>query len=425
MSMKKIIPYINAENELEDSVLKSALAYERNGADELFIYNYSSVELEREEFFLTVKKVIKAVDIPVMVGCAARRFEDVKKAFYTGAIRVVISFAKLCDLSLIKEASDRFGKDKLVIEFDASTEKDEGALSEDTLVSELRASGAAAILLKHVSVSDRILNKISNASLPVYIRDSLLRNDMETLIGLDNVLGVITNYYENKDIMKIKQILAMVGIPMDTFESNLPFSNFKLDEQGLIPCVVQDYKTNEVLMMAYMNEASYQQTIETGKMTYYSRSRQQLWVKGETSGHFQYVRSLSLDCDKDTILAKVLQVGAACHTGSHSCFYRELVKKDVKELSPNTVFNEVFNVILDRREHPKEGSYTNYLLDKGLNKILKKCGEEATEIIIAAKNPNAEELKYEIADFLYHVMVLMAERGLDWNDITTELSNRH
>lgn len=425
MSVKKIIPYINAENELEDSVIKIALAYEKNGADELFIYNYSSVELEREEFLLTVKKVVKAVDIPVMVGCYVKRFEDVKKAFYTGAVRVVIPYAKLNDLSVIKEASDRFGKDKLVIEFDASTENDEGALSGEHLVDQMKELGATAILLKHVSISECVLNKIAGVSLPVYIRDSLLRNDMETLIGLNNVLGVVTNYYENKDIMKMKHVLSLAGISMDTFESSIPFSEFKLDEQGLIPCVVQDCKTNEVLMVAYMNAKAYQQTIETGKMTYYSRSRQELWIKGETSGHYQYVRSLSLDCDKDTILAKVLQVGAACHTGAHSCFYRELVKKDYEDMSPSAVLKEVFGVIMDRKEHPKAGSYTNYLFDKGLDKILKKCGEEAAEIIIAAKNPNAEELKYEIADFLYHMMVLMADRGLDWDDIMTELAHRH
>jgi phosphoribosyl-ATP pyrophosphohydrolase/phosphoribosyl-AMP cyclohydrolase len=123
-------------------------------------------------------------------------------------------------------------------------------------------------------------------------------------------------------------------------------------------------------------------------------------------------------------LAKVLQIGPACHTGSQSCFFQELVKKEYNDTNPLTVFTEVFNVILDRKQHPKEGSYTNYLFDKGIDKILKKCGEEATEIVIAAKNPEAEELKYEIADFLYHMMVLMAECNLDWNDIVKELAHR-
>ena len=177
-------------------------------------------------------------------------------------------------------------------------------------------------------------------------------------------------------------------------------------------------------MQAYMNEAAFRNTLHTGKMTYYSRSRQTQWVKGETSGHYQFVKSLFLDCDNDTLLAKVSQVGAACHTGARSCFFKQLVKKEYDETNPLKVFEEVFSVILERKKYPKEGSYTNYLFDKGIDKILKKVGEEATEIVIAAKNPDNEELIYEISDFLYHVMVLMAERGVNWEDITRELANR-
>ena len=131
-----------------------------------------------------------------------------------------------------------------------------------------------------------------------------------------------------------------------------------------------------------------------------------------------------MDCDNDTLLAKVHQIGAACHTGNRSCFYRTILKKEYDETNPLKVFEDVYGVIEDRKIHPKEGSYTNYLFDKGIDKILKKVGEEATEIIIAAKNPDPEEIKYEISDFLYHVMVLMAERGVTWEDITKELARR-
>ena len=187
---------------------------------------------------------------------------------------------------------------------------------------------------------------------------------------------------------------------------------------------MQDYRTEEVLMLAYMNEEAFSNTLRTGKMTYYSRSRNQLWLKGETSGHFQYVKSLHLDCDNDTILAKVDQIGAACHTGNKTCFFQELMKKEYEDTNPLKVFQSVYDVILDRKEHPKEGSYTNYLFDKGIDKILKKVGEECTEIVIAAKNPDKEEIKYEISDFLYHVMVLMAQKGVTWEDITRELARR-
>ena len=211
---------------------------------------------------------------------------------------------------------------------------------------------------------------------------------------------------------------------MTSFESLISFSEFKVNEDGLIPVIVQHYKTGEVLMMAYMNEEAYETTLKTGKMTYFSRSREKLWVKGETSGHFQYVKSLTIDCDKDTILAKVEQIGAACHTGNPTCFFQSLVGKDYDETNPLQVFESVYETILDRKNHPKEGSYTNYLFDKGIDKILKKVGEEATELVIAAKNPNPEEIKYELSDFLYHAMVLMVERGVTWEDITKELADR-
>ncbi len=200
--------------------------------------------------------------------------------------------------------------------------------------------------------------------------------------------------------------------------------NLKKNSDGLIPVIVQDYTTNDVLMCAYMNEEAFHATINCGKMTYYSRSRQELWMKGETSGHIQYVKELTADCDFDTILAKVSQVGVACHTGNPSCFFNEIVKKEYIEKNPLKVFETVYNIIEDRKNNPKEGSYTNYLFDKGIDKILKKVGEECTEIVIAAKNPDPEEIKYEISDFLYHVMVLMVEKGVTWEEITQELAQR-
>ena len=211
---------------------------------------------------------------------------------------------------------------------------------------------------------------------------------------------------------------------MTSFESLMDFSEFKLNSDGLLPVVTQHYKTSEVLMVAYMNQEAFEKTVKTGRMTYFSRSRQELWTKGMTSGHIQYVKSLTADCDYDTILAKVSQVGAACHTGNPTCFFNEIVKKEYVEKNPLKVLEDVYEIILDRKAHPKEGSYTNYLFDKGIDKILKKVGEEATEIVIAAKNPDPEEVKYEISDFLYHMMVLMAERGVTWEDITQELSQR-
>ncbi len=420
MSYKKIIPYINAENEVLASVVQLAKCYSDGGADELLVYNYSKDEKSREELLILAKELNKAVDIPLIIGCYVNRIEDVKKALYTGAASLLIRYSQLEDKKLIPEASERFGSAKLMIELDMLECMDSG----EELPELIRAYGAGGILLKHVTLSNNEIELIQKSPLPVIIRDSLVRNDIYNLISISNVTGVATSFYEKKDMMKVKHALKQEGVEVNVFESKLPFSVFKLDAQGLIPVITQDYKTGEVLMLAYMNEEAYNKTIAGGRMTYYSRSRKSIWLKGETSGHFQYVKELMLDCDKDTLLAKVRQIGPACHTGSRSCFYTNLMEKEYKNTDPLHVFDEVFHVILDRKRNPKEGSYTNYLFDKGIDKILKKCGEETAEIIIAAKNPSAEELRYEIADFMYHLMVLMAECGLDWKDITTELANR-
>ena len=252
------------------------------------------------------------------------------------------------------------------------------------------------------------------------------RDTLKALLKNPGIAGLSGAFVSasDTDLFQFKQECREAGISVNLFESSIPWPEFKLNSDGLIPVVVQDYKTDEVLMVAYMNEEAFRTTLRTGKMTYWSRSRRELWVKGLTSGHYQYVKSMTLDCDNDTILAKVAQIGAACHTGNKTCFFKPLMKKEYDDTNPLRVFQEVYDVILDRKAHPKEGSYTNYLFDKGIDKILKKVGEECTEIVIAAKNPDKEEIKYEISDFLYHVMVLMAEKGVTWEDITSELARR-
>ena len=409
---KKLVPFINAESEFPEKVVIRAENYCHKGADELFIYNYSKMESDREEFISTLKKIEAAIDIPFSVGIYVNRFEDVKKAFYTGAKRVVIKYDIMPDKSVLAEAVGRFGQDKLIIEIDGSEPFEKIHFPVDTL------------LLKHVDVGGPLEKRLQSCGKNIIIRDSLLRNDLVELLELPGVYAVSTDHYEDKSIFKVKNKLTEAGIDVNKLSSAKPFEEFKTDDAGLVPCIVQDYRTDQVLMLAYMNKESYEKTIETGVMTYYSRSRDELWVKGETSGHYQYVKELRLDCDSDTILAKVHQIGAACHTGEYSCFFTELAKREYTDINPLTILKEDFDVIKNRKENPKEGSYTNYLFSKGTDKILKKIGEEASEIIIAAKNPEPEELTYEMADFLYHMMVLMAEKGLTWEDITGELANR-
>lgn len=424
MDNKSIIAYLNAETEYANVVLEQAVAYEQMGADGLYIYNYEDDKKVQADFIATIKLILKRVDIPVYIGVVVHKFEDIKKALYTGASYCVIEYSQELNMEEVRAGIRRFGNDKICMVMNAEIDSKDYLACDLQLLSELADEGVAKIFFKHYSQGGSIDGLISESPVPVIIRDSLVRNDIETLLSIENVEAVATNFYRGKDILQVKQTLKQNGFAVKCLESSLPFESFRTNSDGLVPVVVQDYRTQEVLMVAYMNKESYELTIRTGRMTYYSRSRQEIWVKGETSGHYQFVKKLMIDCDNDTILAKVHQLGAACHTGNYSCFFTELASKEYNDLNPLSILTEDYNIILDRKVHPKKGSYTNYLFTEGIDKILKKCGEEATEITIAAKNPDAEELKYEIADYLYHLMVLMAECDVDWNDIVKELANR-
>ena len=214
---------------------------------------------------------------------------------------------------------------------------------------------------------------------------------------------------------------------------DIDISMIKFDEKGLVPAVVQE-ENGQVLMLAYMNAESLQKTIETGYTWYYSRSRQKLWNKGEESGNKQQVKEISYDCDGDTLLIKVHQTGVACHTGTYTCFSgRKLVEETEKglmvveqeqETSLATVLNDLYNVIQERQLNPVEGSYTNYLFEKGQDKILKKVGEEAVETVIASKNNKSEEVLYEMGDLWYHCLVLLAYHKLTPDQLLDELMSR-
>ena len=196
----------------------------------------------------------------------------------------------------------------------------------------------------------------------------------------------------------------------------------KFDEKGLIPAIVQDHYTKEVLTLAYMNAESLALTIAEGRTVFWSRSRNEIWRKGETSGNVQRVVSITADCDNDALVVEVVKLGPACHTGAESCFFHEIyVSPELKQFS----WQALYELIKGRKTHPQEGSYTTYLFEKGKEKILKKVGEECTEVIIAGEKEDKEETIYEISDLAYHVLVLMVNAGITVEDVTRELEKRH
>lgn len=210
-------------------------------------------------------------------------------------------------------------------------------------------------------------------------------------------------------------------ITADTLE------HLKFDEHGLIPAVIQDVQSGTVLMLAYMNRESLEKTLREGRTWFYSRSRQELWPKGETSGNIQKVTAIYYDCDADTLLVQVSQTGVACHEGTFSCFSRELaLQEGEKALSPDwAVLSWLEDLVKERKEKLPEGSYTTYLFEKGIDKILKKVGEETTEVVIAAKGGKKEEIIYETADLFYHLLVMLQDRNIKLEEIWRELVNRH
>ena len=396
----------------DGDAVELATFYNNRGADELLVFDLSSSDSEHDANIGTMIKIQDAVDIQMIVGGNVKRLEDVKKYIYTGAKKAILDMSKDTNVEIVKEASERFGSDKIAV-----------MLNKDydfSKIKQLKYDGVSLI------IADSCANECIGLGIKVLAFNcNFTFNDMVEFGKQDKVYGISDNSFAGDfDFLNFKAQLKEEGVNTIVFESAMSFDQFKKNSDGMIPVVVQDYKTDKVLMVAYMNEEAFNLTIKTGKMTYFSRSRNEIWVKGVTSGHFQYVKELSMDCDLDTMLAKVYQVGVPCHTGADTCFFNTLVKKEYDESNPMRVFEDVYNVILDRKKNPKEGSYTNYLFDKGIDKILKKVGEEATEIVIAAKNPDPQEVKYEISDFLYHVMVLMAEKGVSWKEITKELSRR-
>lgn len=419
MIYKKIIPCLDLNNAVE-----MAKYYNDAGADEIAYFDSRATKEGREPNVYVIRQICDSVDIPLIACGGVRKLEDVKKLLYAGASKVCMKSAAINNPELVTEAADRFGSERIICTIDLS-ECDEPV----EYARKLKKLGAGELLLLHNNMVPEYMDIVKSiretVALPVIVSTYSTNGEaVAEMLNKTNAESISLYNLQKMDIMEIKQDCRAANIDVNLFESSMSFDEFKLNSDGLIPCVTQHYKTGEVLMVAYMNKESYEKTIRTGRMTYWSRSRNELWTKGDTSGHYQFVKSLTIDCDKDTILAKVSQIGAACHTGSRTCFFTDLVRKEYNDTNPLKVFEEVYNTIRDRKEDPSEESYTNYLFDKGIDKILKKVGEGATEIVIAAMNPDSEDIKYEISDFLYHLMVLMVERGISWKDITEELADR-
>ena len=399
----------------DGNAVKLAQHYEKKGADALIIYNVSKEEREKENAVRIVREIGMNVDIPIIAG-AIDTAEDAKKLLLAGCSKVFISVNSETDLQTLETLSKRFGKERLavcIMDFsNISSIKGYLSVFEDCV-------SLALMFGDNFHLYD-VINRLPIETIPVlsvfYLEHVL------AFLRLKNVAGISGKAFSDPstNLFELRNSFARRGVRLQSCISDFQWDDLKTNADGLVPVIVQDYKNEQVLMMAYMNREAYETTLMTGRMTYFSRSRQKLWLKGETSGHFQYVKQILIDCDNDTLLAKVAQKGAACHTGNRTCFYRELVKKRYEDSNPFAVFETVMTGIRGQKENPVEGTYVDRAFDQEMDQILQKTGTSFVSLMLAAKNRDKENVRSQISDHLFQMMMIMDQLGISWSDIVRE-----
>lgn len=368
----------------ERSIPELAKYYEQKGADALILFDLSESLEEHKLHQRIVKCLCGRSQIPVMAGGHIEGLHDMETLIDVGCARVFLNMSKKENRDLLPEAQKQFGKEHIAVCINDFTFSKEESRQIEKYAGEVILLGDNRHLYEAVR------------SLPVTcipLMDLMDYQKVYVLLKEENVSGISGNVISNTevDLFELKDLLQMKGITMKQQKSAIGWSEFKLNSDGLIPVIVQDYRNGEVLMLAYMNEEAFDKTVKTGRMTYWSRSRQELWLKGETSGHFQYVKRLSIDCDNDTLLAYVAQTGAACHTGNRSCFYRDLMKKEYDVADPMDTLQHLYEKAQSRR-----GTLINHT-----------------------------SVKKQAADVLRHMTDLMAEYQVSWEDVAEEIGRNH
>lgn len=455
MITKRIIPCLDIRNgrvvkgvnfqgvqDVEDPVAL-AKRYNDAGADELVFYDITASIEGRSIFTDILRDVARQIFIPLTVGGAINTLEDFDRVLKAGADKVSVNSGAIKNPQLIQEAAQKYGSQCVVLSMDVARVEDKYCLftkggRENTGIDAMawaekcEALGAGEIVLNSIDTDGvkegfdlAMLEELSRrVSVPIIASGGA--GSMEhfkqlfQLPGIDAGLAASIFHFDTIKIDALKQYLCDNGIEMRLEGSKQMSLNF--DENGLMPVVVQDFYTKKVLTVAYMNEESLAITLQEKRTCFWSRSRKELWRKGETSGNVQHVVRILTDCDEDALVVEVIKEGPACHLGTDSCFTNQLFCDErLQEFS----LDALYALLAQRNQERPEGSYTTYLFEKGDEKILKKIGEESTEVIIGAMKHSNEETIYEISDLCYHVLVLMVAHGITLEDVRTELASRH
>jgi imidazoleglycerol phosphate synthase cyclase subunit/phosphoribosyl-ATP pyrophosphohydrolase len=433
--------------------VEAAARYEQEGADELTFLDITASHEERGTLVHLVERVASVLSIPFTVGGGVRSVEDAGALLAAGADRVTVNTAALADPSLLTRIAEKFGSQCVVVAVDGKRMPAPDGTTRfrimshggrraadrelEPWVAEATAAGAGEILLTSVDADgtkdgfDLEMLRAARRATTVPIVASGGAGRLEHFAppvlgaGADAVLAASVFHDRIYTIGQVKRAMAAVGVRVRPVLD--PLAAVAFDSRGLVPVVVRDVRSGTVLMLAWANALALSKTRETGFSHFFSRSRNSLWLKGETSGHVQRVVSISLDCDRDAVLYDVVQDGPACHTGAPSCFVAPGAPsvKLAEPPIPRTIdLAPLFSVVAERIAYPDDGSYTNKLLAKGVGRIAQKVGEEGVETALAAVAQDDDALAGEIADLLYHVVVLMAARGIEPSEVDAKLESR-
>lgn len=402
--------------ETEYDIYQLCRFYNDSGVDKIIIFDLSTNDDEHELNINMIRNINRNLEIKTCAGGNINRIEDVKKFLYAGCDQVMFNAAKPTSIGLAEEASQRFGKERILV----SIHNVDFVFKKKKVIEDL--------FHELYILNPNILDAIENLTTVPYVvmMEEFDYPQMLSYLSRNYIRGIAGRFINDPkmDIMQLKSRLSKDGIVMDNFAPALKWSDLKPDADGLVPVIVQDYRTNEVLMMAYMNEEAFQTTLNIGKMTYYSKNWNEVMMNGIERDAIQYVKSLTADKTCETLLAKVAQIDKDGKSDSFGSFVNTIVKKAYNDKNPQRILETVYDIVKDRKEHPKEGSYTNFLFSIGLDKMLMKLGEECTGIVVAVKSDKTDMIRYELSDFLYYMMVLMVEKGITWEDVTNELSQR-
>lgn len=426
-----------AIQEISDDPVVLAQKYEQDGADYLVFYDIGATVDNKEIFYDKIGEILKAVNIPVVVGGGIRTLSDCDRLSDLGVKHFSINSAAIRNPALLRKVSAKYGSDSLILSVDVKKVSADyhvflGAGKEDTgleakaWIEKGVALGAGTVVINSID-TDGVREGYDLAMLESLTEDvncnvvasggaGKKEDFLAVLRRNKKVTGALAASIFHYNLVSIKEI-------KEAMQTMTDIENLKYDERGLIPAIVVDAETKDVLMLAYMNKESLALSLEKGLTHFYSRSRQTLWLKGETSGNYQHIVKIAADCDRDTLLIYVNKDGPACHTGAESCFFNKIYENEEEEGAAFSL-DKLYDLILGRKENPGEKSYTSYLFREGRDKILKKIGEESAEVIIAAKGDDKKETIYELADLLYHSLVLMADMEIEISDILAELKGR-